>query len=118
MPGIGGPPIDGEIIDGSGILIWHVDENVIDANFTADLELNQINNDSSHKGIDLEEADGFQYLDLSYPHLYSRGSPFASYRAGNQDYFGGEINPFTSVFTMATAESYYGGVQLEIFDIG
>lgn len=43
-------------LPGNGILIWHIDESVIDAN----LETNSINNDKNRKGIDLEEADGIQ----------------------------------------------------------
>lgn len=43
-------------LPGSGILIWHIDENVIDRNLTA----NRINADPEHRGVDLEEADGSQ----------------------------------------------------------
>lgn len=43
-------------LPGSGILIWHVDENVIEQNRAA----NQINADPNHRGVDLEEADGSQ----------------------------------------------------------
>ncbi len=39
-----------------GILIWDIDENVIDAKIAS----NTINNDINHKGIDLEEAKGSQ----------------------------------------------------------
>ena len=41
-------------VPGSGILIWHIDNNVINANI-AD---NQINADPNHRGIYVEEADG------------------------------------------------------------
>jgi M6 family metalloprotease-like protein len=45
--------------DGSGLLIWHIDESVI-----RDLLLyNLVNADALHKGVDLEEADGIQDLD-------------------------------------------------------
>ena len=47
-------------LPGSGLLIWHIDESVIDAN----LATNSINNDQEHRGVDLEEADGAQ--DLGY----------------------------------------------------
>lgn len=43
-------------VPGSGILIWHIDENVINANLAS----NTINNDINHKGVDVEEADGIQ----------------------------------------------------------
>ncbi|MFI5211279.1 MAG: T9SS type A sorting domain-containing protein [Ignavibacteria bacterium] len=39
-----------------GILVWHIDENVIDAK----IESNTINNDIEHKGVDVEEAKGSQ----------------------------------------------------------
>jgi hypothetical protein len=39
-----------------GILIWHVDENVIDANIAS----NTINVDIKHRGVDVEEAKGSQ----------------------------------------------------------
>jgi hypothetical protein len=39
-----------------GILVWHIDENVIDAKISS----NTINNDIEHKGVDVEEAKGSQ----------------------------------------------------------
>lgn len=41
-------------LPGNGILIWHIDENIIDAK----IDSNKINADSKHRGIFLEEADG------------------------------------------------------------
>lgn len=43
-------------LPGSGILIWHIDENVIKQNRPA----NRINADPNYRGVDLEEADGSQ----------------------------------------------------------
>ncbi|NOX38699.1 MAG: T9SS type A sorting domain-containing protein [Calditrichaeota bacterium] len=43
-------------LPGSGILIWHIDENVIAAKRAE----NRINDDDRHRGVDLEEADGSQ----------------------------------------------------------
>ena len=45
-----------------GILIWHIDETVIDNN----LATNTINADSAHRGVNLEEADGSQDIGQSY----------------------------------------------------
>jgi len=45
-----------------GILIWHIDENVIDANYAT----NTVNADPNHRGVDLEEADGSQDLGIVY----------------------------------------------------
>lgn len=41
-------------LPGNGILIWHIDENIIDAK----IDSNKINAESKHRGIFLEEADG------------------------------------------------------------
>lgn len=41
-------------LPGNGILIWHIDENIIDAK----IDSNKINADGKHRGIFLEEADG------------------------------------------------------------
>ncbi len=49
-------------LPGSGILIWHIDENVIRAN----LESNTINNDLKHRGVDLVECDGPQDIGQQY----------------------------------------------------
>lgn len=112
LPGLGGP--DSPVINGSGMLIWHIDENIIDANFDPDFENNSINADASHKGIDLEEADGVQHLDTAYQ-FYSWGSAYDAYREGNSTYFGKRV--YEDIFYSPIAESYYGGIPLEIFDI-
>ena len=102
--------------DGSGILIWHIDENVINENFTPDFEIHSVNGDASHKGVDLEEADGIQHLDSTL-HGWSSfyGSKDDSYREGNNTYFG--KNYYGEIFSTPIAESYYGGIPLEIYDI-
>jgi len=43
-------------IPGSGLLIWHIDENVIDQK----IDSNRVNSDPTHRGVDLVEADGSQ----------------------------------------------------------
>lgn len=45
-----------------GILIWHIDENVIDAKIST----NSINNEIKHKGVCLEEAKGSQDIGITY----------------------------------------------------
>jgi M6 family metalloprotease-like protein len=103
--------------DGSGILIWHIDENVIDENFDPDFEQNTVNANASHKGVDLEEADGVQNLDsILYGFQSFYGSKNDSYRENNKTYFG--KNSHDDVFSTPTAESYYGGIPLEVLDIG
>ena len=48
-------------LPGEGLLIWHIDEDVIYSNWNS----NSVNNDENHKGVDLEEADGNDDLDHS-----------------------------------------------------
>ncbi len=117
LPGLGGPIPTGSSIpvDGSGLLIWHIDENVIAQNFTANFDLNTINAHAQHKGIDLEEADGIQHLDVAAADLYKYGSPYDSFRAGNNDYFG--MQSHNGMLSLPTAASYYGGIPVEIYDI-
>ncbi len=50
-----------------GLLVWHVDQDVIDAGSP----LNRVNTDANHKGVDVEEADGTADLDDSV----NRGDP-------------------------------------------
>lgn len=60
----GGVTKDGRFFDG-GILIWHIDENVIEQNIAS----NTINADPKRRGVDLEEADGSQDIGQSYGFL-------------------------------------------------
>lgn len=43
-------------LPGSGILIWHIDENIINQKIAQ----NKINTDKNLRGVDVEEADGVQ----------------------------------------------------------
>ena len=57
-----------ELYDG-GVLIWHIDENVIAAEYDADA----VNADPGRRGVNLEEADGSQDIGQSYG-IISSGS--------------------------------------------
>nr|MDK2850400.1 hypothetical protein [Candidatus Cloacimonadota bacterium] len=111
LPGFGMNPYT----DGSGILIWHIDENVIADNFTLNFDSNRVNANASHKGVDLEEADGFQHLDTALQDYNKFGGPDDSYRANNNDYFGDDTHD--GLIWLPTSESYYGGIPLEIYNI-
>lgn len=111
LPGYGMSPFT----DGSGILIWHIDENIIAENFTENFDRNRINGNAYHKGVDLEEADGFQHLDTAVYDINKWGGPDDSFRAGNNDYFGDST--YQGLTWLPTAESYYGGIPLEIYNI-
>ncbi len=69
----GGVDVDGTFYDG-GVLIWHIDESVINAN----LGTNGVNADSSHRGVNLEEADGSQDIG----HTYDVTSPGSGSESG------------------------------------
>ncbi|MFC1502024.1 FG-GAP-like repeat-containing protein [bacterium] len=56
-------------LPGSGILIWHIDEEVIAQNIAE----NRINSDKTMRGVDLEEADGAQDIGEAYG-LFDAGS--------------------------------------------
>jgi M6 family metalloprotease-like protein len=109
LPGYG----EGDALnmDGSGICIWHVDEIVMREKFNLAEEINVPNGDENHKAIDMEEADHNQGLDV-YGYY---GFKDDTYRQGNNDYFG--YMEYNEMPWTPTAESYYGGIQLEIYDI-
>ncbi len=46
-------------LPGTGVLIWFIDEEVINLNLSS----NTVNNDPNNKGVDVEEADGENELD-------------------------------------------------------
>ena len=57
----------------SGLLIWHIDETVINSG----LNDYSVNGDLSRLGIDLEEADGAQ--DIGYPSIHLFNDPSSGY---------------------------------------
>jgi immune inhibitor A len=71
---------DDEGGDHSGLLIWHIDENLIAANLAS----GTVNADRLHKGVDLEEADGLSDLDYKV-NLGDDGDPFPGY-SGNRTF--------------------------------
>ncbi|HIE06117.1 MAG TPA: hypothetical protein EYP58_04880 [bacterium (Candidatus Stahlbacteria)] len=85
-------------LPGSGILIWHIDEQVIWDNY----EYNEVQINPQHKGVDLEEADGLQHFDEWFygDTLEYYGSRFDPFFVGGNTIFGPFTNP--------GSESYYG----------
>ena len=57
----------------SGLLIWHIDEDII----SSSIDEYGINSDISSMGIDLEEADGAQ--DIGYPSIFMFNDPSSGY---------------------------------------
>jgi M6 family metalloprotease-like protein len=80
---------------GSGIYVWHIDENVIRQTISAG---NLPNDFVERKGVDLEEADGVQDLDGEGFSGFIFGSHFDSFRAGdgNATSFGPSTKPNTN----------------------
>jgi hypothetical protein len=70
--------------DGGGILIWHIDENIIQAG----LESNTVNADIDHRGVELMEADGSKDIGQNYVlgdngYGFENGSPLDCWFFGN-----------------------------------
>lgn len=93
----------------SGLLIWHVDESVI--NSAPDWY--SINADRSRLGIDLEEADGAQ--DIGYPSIHMFADPSSGYFGdmwfkGNQEYasINGTGEPVFGPYTYPNTQSNDG----------
>jgi immune inhibitor A len=74
---------------GSGLLIWHVNETVVNAG----LANNSVNADENDKGVDLEEADGQNHLD-SATNRGDAGDPFPG--SANKRAFDGASVPASS----------------------
>lgn len=77
-------------LPGSGLLIWHIDEQVIQTGRDA----NAINAGPERYGVDLEEADGAQDIGQDYGLLgggSENGWAFDMWFAGNDGYF--HLNP-------------------------
>ncbi len=73
---------DDRLLNG-GILIWHIDEAVIEAN----LATQSVNQNPDRRGVDLEEADGAQdigsTIGTGLGGADSRGGPFDFWWSGN-----------------------------------
>ncbi len=53
-------------LPGNGIVIWHIDQNVIDAKIAS----NKINTDKLNRGVDVEEADGIQDIGEQFTTIF------------------------------------------------
>jgi hypothetical protein len=81
LPGLMGA---NETTEGGGILIWHIDEDVINRK----LLVNEVNTDPARRGVALEEADGSLDIGQSYGFFNvglgsELGSPYDAWFDGN-----------------------------------
>ena len=107
----------------SGLLIWHIDEEKI----REGINNYSINNNRSHRGVDLEESDGAQ--DIGYPSIFLFSDPSAGYFGdmwfkGNPEYERSNPNmkglsPEFSQYTYPSTSSNSGSSSfLSIDNIG
>ncbi len=89
-------------LPGSGILIWHIDDNVIYANY----DYNIIQIDPKHKGIDVAEADGIQHFDawVYIDTLEYYGSKYDLFWVDDSNKANHNFGPFTN----PNSDSYFG----------
>ena len=80
-----------QYLPGGGLLIWHIDDSVGDANS------HDVNSDEEHKRVDLEEADGRDDLDTRVnhgddtdPYYTGNASEFTSSTAPSSDFYSGD----------------------------
>ena len=96
-------------VPGNGILIWHIDENVINQKI-AD---NKVNTDKHQRGVDIEEADGVQDIGERFYTIFGdevigEGSQEDFWYASNpaelfQDLFDKDTRPNTRTNTGANS---------------
>jgi len=96
-------------LPGSGILVWHIDENIIAANYP----YNMLQINPHHKGVDLEEADGTQHFDAyyNYDSLEQYGSGYDAFFIDDS----GKANHHFGPFTNPNSDSYYGKSLTDVF---
>lgn len=86
---------------GGGISIWHIDEGTISANLIS----NSVNDDASHKGVDLEEAYA-PSLDTSW------GDPEKNlYYNGNKTEFTPNTLPNTNLYNNARSYIFFTDIS-------
>jgi len=95
-------------LPGSGILIWHIDDNVIYANY----DYNTIQIDPKHKGIDVEEADGVQHFDawVYIDSLEYYGSKYDLFFVDDSNKSNRKFGPFTN----PNSDGYFGKSLINI----
>ncbi len=95
-------------LPGSGILVWHVDDNIV--NNSWDVDTMQVN--PKHKGVDLEEADGIQHFDAWWyvDSLEYYGSRYDAFWKDDSNKANRRFGPFTN----PNSDSYFGKTMLNL----
>ncbi len=90
------------LLPGSGILVWHIDENTINSRAVLGLSPN---GGLTERGIDLEEADGIE--DLGNPSSWEwLGSEFDPYFVGNATLLNPETVPNSDANSGSPSQVY------------
>ena len=91
-------------LPGAGILIWHIDEDVIQSNYA----VNRVNVNINHRGVDLVEADGAQDIGYFFNFFgitgFESGNAYDMWWSGNEDHKFAN-NSETVMFTPETMPS-------------
>lgn len=95
-------------LPGSGILVWHVDDNILNAYWLP----NEVQFTPKHKGVDLEEADGIQHFDAWYygDSLEYYGSRFDAFQLDDSSNFNHHFGSFTN----PNSDAYSGKTLLDL----
>ncbi|MBN2378285.1 T9SS type A sorting domain-containing protein [candidate division WOR-3 bacterium] len=99
---------------GAGVIIWHVDEDVVDdwgyANY-----INVWTPFGMHNAVDMEEADGIQDYELLY---YETSGTYATEGSAFDPFFATGGNPSFGPETNPSSEGYYGetGISVTVLD--
>jgi immune inhibitor A len=110
-------------LPGSGILIWHIDVDVINQY----IGWNRVNNNEDRKGIDLEEASGTQDLDTRSSNDGDSSDPWRNRAVGftptstpNSNLYDGTVTNIkvfniSSALPVMTLDIDFGGDSFKIF---
>jgi hypothetical protein len=105
-----------EFFDG-GMLIWHIDENIIEANYRTAT----VNANPERRGVDLEEADGSQDIGQSYGFLSpgsgsEDGTALDFWYQGNSAPLRVRSNTFTPVSNPNSLSNDYANSHISVKD--
>ena len=94
-------------LPGSGLLIWHIDDRVVRETY----ESNTVNADPLHRGVDLEEADGFQDIGfIIYGSYITYGLPEDAFYEGNNTAFTPRTSPNSNSNSGADSHIFITGI--------